>query len=274
MDQNITVFMLGSTSGEGHLAANRLRMIDLLRVETILEFGQLPPPPWQNLLLIAPWQNLSPQERHEILQALAASPTAALIIIAQQLSSEDARGLMNGGLIAILDTPCSAESLEHHILHAADELRDVRDELDRLHAAESRLSQLTPRERDILRSLATGLSNKGVARELDLSPRTVEVHRANMIRRSGARNIAELIQMQFILDRTPTARTRSLTPVSTKPIAESDNRAEPAEKAELSAEMGPQPFAISTQPSSPAPYPQGPLPPSPYGVSRQSYYRP
>lgn len=210
MDQIITVFMLSSTVSNEHLLAKRLQMIDLLRLDAIQSLGQLPPPPWQNLLLIVPWQYLAQPERQAILRSLAASPTAALIIIANQLSTEDARGLMQGGLIAILDTPCSSEILEIHILHAAEELRDIRDQMDRLHAAETRLSQLTPRERDILRSLATGLSNKGVARELGVSPRTVEVHRANMIRRSGARNIAELLQMQFIINRAPLQRASPL----------------------------------------------------------------
>jgi DNA-binding CsgD family transcriptional regulator len=159
-------------------------------------------------------------------------------------------------------------------LHAADELRDVRDELDRLHAAESRLSQLTPRERDILRSLATGLSNKGVARELDLSPRTVEVHRANMVRRSGARNIAELLQMQFIVDRAPTARPLPLTPASGKPVADTEEAANTAAAAELAAQMGPQPFAIPSEPTTPSPYAQSPAPPVTNALSRQHYFRP
>ena len=282
MDQNITVFMLGCTGSEDYLVANRLRSIDLLKVETIRHLAALPPPPWQNMLLIAAWQNLDSKDRQDILQALAASPTAALIIMAQQLSTEDARGLMSGGLVAILDMPCAAETLEHHILLAAEELRDIRDQLERLHAAESRLSLLTPRERDILRSLVTGLSNKGVARDLNLSPRTVEVHRANMIRRSGARNIAELLQMQFILDRAPPIRATPLMPSAYKqkddiaPTPEEAGEAPPPAAATMPDDSAPkaderkQPFAATTSVSS-APYSFDIAPVRPNAFPRQIF---
>src|SRR3546814_21163802 len=60
-----------------------------------------------------------------------------------------------------------------------------------------RLAALTPRERDILDAIAAGLGNKAIARQLALSPRTVEVHRANIMRRAGAGNVAELLRLQF-----------------------------------------------------------------------------
>ena len=63
--------------------------------------------------------------------------------------------------------------------------------------AEARLAALTPRERDILDGIAAGLGNKAIARRLALSPRTVEVHRANIMRRAGAGNVAELLRLQF-----------------------------------------------------------------------------
>src|SRR3546814_3183047 len=66
--------------------------------------------------------------------------------------------------------------------------------------AETRLAALTPRERDILASIAAGLGNKAIARRLDLSPRTVEVHRANIMRRAGAANVAELLRLAFIAE--------------------------------------------------------------------------
>jgi DNA-binding NarL/FixJ family response regulator len=53
-------------------------------------------------------------------------------------------------------------------------------------------SELSPRERDVLRFLAQGLSSKEIAGLLDLSVRTVENHRANIIRRTGLRSVAQL----------------------------------------------------------------------------------
>ncbi|MDO9369018.1 MAG: LuxR C-terminal-related transcriptional regulator [Sphingopyxis sp.] len=74
------------------------------------------------------------------------------------------------------------------------------DALDQHRKAEERLAALTPRERDILGAIADGLGNKAIARRLELSPRTVEVHRANIMRRAGAGTVAELLRLQFIAE--------------------------------------------------------------------------
>jgi FixJ family two-component response regulator len=54
---------------------------------------------------------------------------------------------------------------------------------------------LTARERDVLELLVGGCSNKEVARRLDISPRTAEDHRARIMKKLGARNIADLVRM-------------------------------------------------------------------------------
>jgi two-component system response regulator FixJ len=57
------------------------------------------------------------------------------------------------------------------------------------------LPALTPREKAVLTALVGGLSNKEIARELGISHRTVEVHRASLMTRLGARNLAEAVRM-------------------------------------------------------------------------------
>ena len=57
------------------------------------------------------------------------------------------------------------------------------------------LPTLTPRERDVLTALIAGSSNKEIARDFGISPRTVEVHRASLMTRIGARNLAEAVRM-------------------------------------------------------------------------------
>src|SRR5207237_4918623 len=74
--------------------------------------------------------------------------------------------------------------------------RDVRGERER-REAERRLAALTPRERDVLTLLADGKSNKEVAIALDLSVRTVEMHRATMFDRLEGRTLTEALKLAF-----------------------------------------------------------------------------
>ena len=56
-------------------------------------------------------------------------------------------------------------------------------------------SQLTPREREVLQLITNGQSNKEAGRELGISPRTIEVHRARVMEKLGARNTADLMRI-------------------------------------------------------------------------------
>jgi two-component system, LuxR family, response regulator FixJ len=61
--------------------------------------------------------------------------------------------------------------------------------------AEARLAELSPRERDVLQGLVAGKINKVIAHELNISPRTVEVYRANLMAKTGVRSVSELMRV-------------------------------------------------------------------------------
>ncbi|KQT88171.1 response regulator FixJ [Aurantimonas sp. Leaf443] len=74
---------------------------------------------------------------------------------------------------------------------AADTAR--RERLSRVDGVRSRLASLTDRQRQVLDGLVSGKPNKAIAQDLKLSPRTVEIHRANLMAKMGVRALSELV---------------------------------------------------------------------------------
>jgi two-component system response regulator FixJ len=74
--------------------------------------------------------------------------------------------------------------------------------LDR-EAIAAKVAQLTEREREVMDLVVQGLPNKGIADRLKVAVRTVEVHRARVMEKTGARNLSELVRMAIALERAP-----------------------------------------------------------------------
>jgi two-component system response regulator FixJ len=68
-----------------------------------------------------------------------------------------------------------------------------------------RLELLTPREREVLEQLVIGRSNKMIARELSISPRTVEIHRARVMEKIGAESLSQLVRIALMAGIDPNA---------------------------------------------------------------------
>ena len=102
---------------------------------------------------------------------------------------------MKAGAIDFVEKPFDNELLLDRIQKAvAENVRAASERIKRIEIAE-RLQLLTPRERGVLDLVVDGQTNKGVARHLDISEKTVEIHRANVMQKMQAKSLADLVKM-------------------------------------------------------------------------------
>ena len=104
---------------------------------------------------------------------------------------------IKAGALDYLLLPLSVDVLSETLAVIAEEHRAFVEARQMVVDARSRISSLTPREQEVLDWLAEGCTTKVIARELDISPRTVEVHRANMMDKLGVNHSAEAIRLQM-----------------------------------------------------------------------------
>lgn len=122
-----------------------------------------------------------------------------LPVVAASHSSDvyDAVAAIRGGAFDYLCLPLTAEALGRLIDHAVAEAARHIDARRRLVEARQRIGSLSKREREVLDWLSEGCSNKAIARTLAISPRTVEIHRANMMDKLGASHAAEAVRLRL-----------------------------------------------------------------------------
>lgn len=101
------------------------------------------------------------------------------------------------GALDFLVLPLKEGRLERMIAKLRTEVNAVTIMREKVMMARNRLSALSGREREVLDALTGGGSNKEIARTLSISPRTVEIHRANMMHKLGARSAAEAIRIKL-----------------------------------------------------------------------------
>jgi two-component system response regulator FixJ len=101
---------------------------------------------------------------------------------------------MKAGVVDFIEKPFSNEDFIAAI-SAALESRAGSDAKGVRSAALEKLEGLSPREREVLMGIVAGKMNKMIAFELEISPRTVEIYRANLMSKTGARNVSELMRL-------------------------------------------------------------------------------
>ncbi len=103
---------------------------------------------------------------------------------------------MRGGALSFIGTPTEASGLTDAVASIAVEAERRREILQRAVEAYRNLMRLTERERQVLDGIVSGESSKTIARDLEISPRTVEIHRSKLLGKLGARNAADAVRLK------------------------------------------------------------------------------
>ena len=129
--------------------------------------------------------------------------TAPVIFITGHGDVPMAVEAMRGGAVDFLQKPFDNQALLARVKQAIARGRGLRLEAEQRSLAEARLAALSPREREVLELLVAGRMNKIIAAELGISAKTVEDHRASIMRKTQVRSVAELVRLAADARRGP-----------------------------------------------------------------------
>lgn len=139
--------------------------------------------------------NLSGLEVHALLKERAA-PIATIILTGHGDVATAVRAL-RAGARNFLEKPVETSALIGAVEDALTSLSQRQAEDPRTERAREQLGLLSRREIDVLRGLAAGKQNKSIAIDLGISPRTVEVYRANIMEKLKANSLSEVLYVAF-----------------------------------------------------------------------------
>ena len=108
---------------------------------------------------------------------------------------------MKAGAVDFLAKPFREQDILESIASALAQDQRLKEQEEELVSLRARFETLTPREREVLRLVTSGLLNKQVAGELELSEITVKLHRGRAMRKMGARTLAQVVRMVEALER-------------------------------------------------------------------------
>jgi two-component system response regulator FixJ len=112
---------------------------------------------------------------------------------------------MKSGVCDFIEKPFSGEDILHAVAAALERGSAVQAEARKVAEAKARIATLSAREGEVLQALVAGRQNKVVALDLGISPRTVEIHRGNLMAKLGVRSLPEAVRLALAAGMKPPA---------------------------------------------------------------------
>lgn len=106
---------------------------------------------------------------------------------------------MKAGAIDFLEKPYDNDVLVSRIKQCLSEVSKSQDKSRLIAEAKTRLSRLTPRERQVMNLLVAGKHNKVIAKELSISVRTAEAHRAKVMKKLHAESLSDIVRLALVV---------------------------------------------------------------------------
>lgn len=107
---------------------------------------------------------------------------------------------MQQGAVDFVQKPYREQELLDKISQAVERDEENRSGLQQRQVIMTRMEDLTPRERDVMKLMVEGKANKVIAIDLDISQRTVEIHRARVMEKLNANSLAHLVRMYLAIE--------------------------------------------------------------------------
>jgi two-component system, LuxR family, response regulator FixJ len=110
---------------------------------------------------------------------------------------------MKSGALDFLEKPYEHDALLETLNNASAQLEESSEQVARVEAAKAKIERLSAREVQVMHGLIQGRSNKVIAYDLDLSPRTIEIYRANLMDKLEVNNLSDILRIAFTAGLVP-----------------------------------------------------------------------
>lgn len=212
MEQHITLHIVGGTT-RSRAEQARLAFSLGYHAEVYAELAELLDRPLRDGVIVASGEALTKGVSSLVDRLGEAGIWLPVVASSDNPGVRDVVNAMKGGAIDYLPLPMTREGFANLLKQVEIDAAPYAMARRKLVDARGRIARLSKREREVLDWLSEGCSNKAIARALDISPRTVEIHRANMMDKLGANHSAEAVRLQLEAQLPSTARDEEQEPV-------------------------------------------------------------